>query len=82
VVIDGGVPLHERIKAARHAARISQAELAARCGCNQPAVVGWEQGTRTPSIKRLQRIAAALGVTVGDLVDSPVEPREPGAPSS
>lgn len=49
------------IAEARHRARLSQAELAARIGSSQASVARWERGTVMPSTKSLQRVAQATG---------------------
>ncbi len=47
----------------------SQAKLAEMIGVEQPTIQRWESGKREPDISALQSLAAALGVTVGDLID-------------
>lgn len=49
------------IAEARHRAKLSQAELAARIGSSQAMVARWERGTVMPSTKSLQRVAEATG---------------------
>lgn len=58
-----------RIQALRRARGLTQAQLATEMGVTQAAVSEWEQvdGSR-PSIDRLRKLAAALGVTVDDLL--------------
>lgn len=57
------------IAAARAKAKLSQAELAERLGVSSGTVAAWEledgHGFR---LKRLPKIAEALGVTVAELV--------------
>jgi transcriptional regulator with XRE-family HTH domain len=64
-----GSRLADRIRVARHAAKLSQAALAKRLGVTSSAAAQWEhtKGTR-PGIERLQAIASATGVTLGWLV--------------
>ena len=52
----------DRIRAARHAAKLSQAALAARLGVTPGAVAQWEsaKGTR-PGVDRLDAIATVTG---------------------
>jgi transcriptional regulator with XRE-family HTH domain len=52
-----------RIRAARLAAGMTQAELAARLGAHQSSVSGWERGLM-PRATRLAQIAEILGTTV------------------
>jgi transcriptional regulator with XRE-family HTH domain len=59
--------ISERIRAARLAAGLTQAQLAATLGTHQSVVAGWERGL-APRAYRLPQIAAALGVTVDALV--------------
>jgi transcriptional regulator with XRE-family HTH domain len=55
----------DRIRAARHAARLSQAALATRLGVTPGAVAQWEsaEGTR-PGVDRLDAIASATGAVL------------------
>jgi transcriptional regulator with XRE-family HTH domain len=57
----------KRIKEARLAAGLTQAQLAAILGTHQSVVSNWERGL-IPRAHRLPQIAAALGVTVDALV--------------
>jgi transcriptional regulator with XRE-family HTH domain len=47
------------IRDARHAAAITQAELARDAGTAQPAVAAYESGARTPGIATLERLLGA-----------------------
>lgn len=44
------------LRAARHAAGITQVELAARAGTTQPAVAAYESGARRPNLTTLSRL--------------------------
>lgn len=44
------------VRTARHAAGITQAELAARAGTTQPAVAAYESGARKPNLATLSRL--------------------------
>jgi transcriptional regulator with XRE-family HTH domain len=44
------------IRTARHAAGITQVELARRAGTTQPAVAAYESGARTPNLATLSRL--------------------------
>lgn len=57
----------EKLKAARKAAGLSQAELAARVGCYQKDIARWEAG-REPGALTLKKLAQALGCSIDDLV--------------
>ena len=67
--------LGERIKAARKAAGLTQAQLAAACGWDPPSrLANYEQGIREPSLADLQLIArhvAPGGWTYADIVIGP-----------
>jgi transcriptional regulator with XRE-family HTH domain len=47
------------IRDARHAAGITQVELAARAGTAQPAVAAYESGGKTPNLATLERLLGA-----------------------
>lgn len=57
-----------RIKRARHAAGLTQEELARRVGVGVRNVPGWESGKSVPRAKTLRRIAEVTGVEVSELV--------------
>ena len=65
----------QRIKAARKAAGITQAELADRLGISYVGVSQWENDLRNPKIETLQRIATALEIPVWQLI--PATDQEP-----
>lgn len=60
-----------RIKAARKAAGMTQAELANRLGIPYQSIGQWENDLRNPKYETLQKIADALGVTVLYLMGNP-----------
>lgn len=47
------------LRVARHAAGITQLELAERAGTAQPAIVAYESGGRTPNLTTLRRLLSA-----------------------
>jgi transcriptional regulator with XRE-family HTH domain len=55
---------------------LTQAALAARAGIPQPAVSEAEMGKRDVGLRTIVRLAAALGITPGTLLDSD-PPRHP-----
>jgi len=57
-----------KIAATRKAKGFTQQALAAALNVTPMAVSNWEAGRRSPSLKTLQRIAAALGCEVAELV--------------
>ncbi len=60
--------LGARIRKAREAQKMTQAELAGRAGVTQSYIAYLERGTRTPSLARLQRLARALKTNVSTLL--------------
>jgi transcriptional regulator with XRE-family HTH domain len=55
---------NQRVKEAREAAKLSQAEFARRVGVRQPTVFEWEGGeTKTLKGPNLLKVASVLGVT-------------------
>lgn len=56
------------IKAARRKAGMTQKELGAKLGVAYQTLAQWENDLRNPKLDTLQRIAAALGVPVQDLI--------------
>lgn len=54
----------QNVKRLRIAAKISQAELAARMGVDRAYVSGLEQGQRNPTVVTLWHIAKALEVSI------------------
>lgn len=63
VVQDGGFArsIGGRIKQARKASGLSQADLARRIGVSQPAIANWEIGIHDPRRVMLAKLADALG---------------------
>ena len=70
----------KQVKAARAAAGVSQAELAARVGMTRASVANLEAGRQDMTISRLAGIAAALSMDLSDLIPAallpaPIAPR-------
>ena len=61
--------MFENLCAIRHNLKLSQSDLAARCGVTQQFIQQIEKGKKYPSVKVLKRIAKALGVTVDQLLE-------------
>jgi transcriptional regulator with XRE-family HTH domain len=57
------------IKRARHASKLSQNALARRAKVTQAYISELEAGSREPSLRVLRRLADALGVSPGVLMD-------------
>jgi transcriptional regulator with XRE-family HTH domain len=60
------------LKPLRKKRGLSQAQLAELVGVEQPTVQRWENGKRMPDLESLDRLARALGVTPGALLDGDV----------
>jgi transcriptional regulator with XRE-family HTH domain len=68
----------ERLRKAREAKNLSQADLAARVGMEPSAISHFETGRRDPSFANLRRLADALAVTVDYLIGRESEVRSGG----
>lgn len=56
------------IRQIRESRGLSQSELAEKCGVTQPAVAGWESGTRPILETTLEKIAEALGEPIDEML--------------
>ncbi|MBK9949204.1 MAG: helix-turn-helix transcriptional regulator [Nitrospira sp.] len=63
------VRIGKNIKALRERRKLSQVTLAKRVGVTQPYVVALEKGRENPTLTTLTKLAKALKVTLGDLVE-------------
>ena len=59
----------KRIRALRNAKGVSQEALAFRCKLHRTYISDIERGLRNVSIKNIEKIAKALGITVRDFFD-------------
>ena len=59
--------LGKRIKYLRSLKELSQEDLALEAGINKNYLSDLERGTRNPSLKILERICAALEITLSEL---------------
>jgi transcriptional regulator with XRE-family HTH domain len=59
----------EKVKQARLSQNISQAELAAKTGISERSLYTYEQANTTPRAGNLKKLADALNVSVGYLID-------------
>ena len=59
----------KRVRKARKDINLSQEELAHEADSNRTYISDVERGTRNPSIEVVERIAKALNVTMGSLLD-------------
>lgn len=63
-----------RIKKARNAEGLTQAQLGQRCGMADSAIRRYESGRGNPTLVTLQRIADALDIPVGELLGTVPQP--------
>ncbi|WP_354073527.1 helix-turn-helix transcriptional regulator [Brevundimonas sp. 1080] len=63
------VRLGRNVRALRTASGISQEELAFRANMKRSYLSDLERGTRNPSVRALGRLADALAVSPGSLLD-------------
>jgi len=67
--MDVGHRLAKKMKALREAKSWSQEELGDRAGMHRTYISQVERVIKTPSIVAVDRIAGALGVSLGELLD-------------
>src|SRR5437773_12567757 len=72
----------ERVRELRAAHSLSLDALAARSGVSRSMISVIERGESSPTAVVLERLAAALGVTLASLFDAPAADRVPGGPVS
>lgn len=60
----------ERVRRRRTALGMTQEQLAAKVGMNRPDLSDIENGKHSPTLKTIERLAAALDVPPSALVDS------------
>jgi transcriptional regulator with XRE-family HTH domain len=66
----------ERLKYLRSEAGLTQQQLAERSGISIASLMALEQGRNpNPRLDTLRKLAAALGCTVGRMVDDPEPPQ-------
>lgn len=58
-----------RLKALRKEKDLSQEELAERSGLNRPYISGIEKGKRNVSLEVMEKLAEALEVGIGELIE-------------
>jgi len=60
-----------RLKEIRLTQNLSQQELAKKAGVGQSTIHYIESGVKSPTFKVLEKLAAALGVSVAELIEKP-----------
>lgn len=58
----------EKLRAARKAAGLTQAQLAEKIGCTQRDISRWEAGLVEPGVLIVKKMAQALGCSMDDIV--------------
>jgi transcriptional regulator with XRE-family HTH domain len=56
------------VLARRTVARLSQAEVAAKCGITRQGLDRIERGLASPSLKMIERLASAFGISPSELL--------------
>lgn len=74
-------PSAARIRAARHGAGMTQAQLARSIGVSERNIVRWEQGQHTPRIEHLAAVAEATGHTLDSLYGSDSDDEDEADPT-
>ena len=64
----------KKIKEARNAAGLTQKQLGKKLNVTQASINQFENNLRNPKLETLTKIAAALDVTLVDLLDVPTKP--------
>lgn len=63
-----GVVFGQRLRELRTAQKLTQSQLAERCGSNHPFISNLERGVKVPSLTMILRLAEALECDVYELV--------------
>jgi transcriptional regulator with XRE-family HTH domain len=58
----------QRIKEARKAANLTQADVASEVGVSRQAISAWERGSSIPSVLEMRLLGLALGASLDYLV--------------
>ncbi len=63
----------KRVAQMRQESKLTQAELASRCGMNEEQIAQIEESLTTPSLAPLLKVARALGARIGTFLDDQEE---------
>ncbi len=58
-----------QLKSCRLVVGLTQRDLGRKIGCDHASISRYEREVKVPKLVRIQKLAAALGVTVDDLLD-------------
>ena len=64
------------VLALRQLVGISQAALAIRAGTSQPTIAAYESGAKSPTVRTLERLAAAVGLELHSMFVAPMTREE------
>lgn len=67
--IHKGVTYISKIADVRRAHEMTQEQLAKESGVHRVTIARYESGATSPTVRSLEKLAAAMGVPVSDLVD-------------
>lgn len=63
------VEFGDRVRSLRHALNLSQEALAEAAGINRTYIASLEAGQRNPSLDLMSRLAVALDIDLGELLE-------------
>ena len=66
--------LKDKIRLQRKSARLNQEKLSELIGVSSKTIQRWESGERSPRLEEIEKLAEALGTTVGALMGETPEP--------
>ena len=67
----------EKVRFLRKRAGLTQEQLAERCGRGKSYICNIEKGTRMTTLDNVPDLAAALGVSIGELIGNDIDPSNP-----
>ena len=67
----------EKVRSFRKRAGLTQEQLAERCGRGKSYICNIEKGTRMTTLDNVPDLAAALGVSIGELIGNDIDPSNP-----
>ena len=59
----------KRVRELRQKCELSQEELAEECGLDRTYMSGIERGKRNLGLRNIEKVAAALGITITELME-------------
>lgn len=62
--------MHEKLKAARKAKRLTQSDVAKQLGLSTSAISNYEQGIRVPDLVIMSDLLRVYGLAIHDILDS------------